>query len=233
VALTWQELIRQQQQLPYFMETLSTISNERASGEIIYPPDDEVFSAFSSTELDDVKVVILGQDPYHGPGQAHGLSFSVKPGVKVPPSLANMYKELAQDIDGFTIPKHGYLQRWAKQGVLLLNTVLTVREGQAHSHKALGWEQFTDVVIDTLNLQREGIVFLLWGAHAQKKAKNIDVNRHHVLHAPHPSPLSAHRGFFGCGHFSKTNELLKRQGQKPIDWCLPNSTTDESGQAEL
>jgi uracil-DNA glycosylase len=178
-----------------------------------------VFSAFDATPLSDIKVVILGQDPYHGEGQAHGLCFSVLPEVKkLPPSLKNIYKELVTDINGFTTPEHGYLQGWAEQGVFLLNTVLTVEQGQAHSHKHLGWEQFTDNVIAHINEHCQGVVFILWGAHAQKKGKSIDRQRHHVLAGPHPSPLSAHRGFFGCQHFSKTNELLIAQGAQPINW---------------
>ncbi len=165
-----------------------------------------------------MKVVILGQDPYHGPNQAHGLCFSVLPGVKTPPSLVNMYKELAQDIEGFQIPNHGYLKSWADQGVLLLNTVLTVEQGKAHSHAKTGWETFTDRVIDVLNQHRQGVIFLLWGSHAQKKGQMIDRNKHHVLMAPHPSPLSAHRGFFGCQHFSQTNQILKQLGKTPINW---------------
>ena len=165
-----------------------------------------------------MKVVILGQDPYHGPGQAHGLAFSVLPGVAVPPSLANMYKELQTDIADFTRPNHGYLESWARQGVLLLNTVLTVEAGNAHSHAKLGWETFTDKVIALINEHCEGVVFLLWGSHAQKKGSFIDRNRHHVLQAPHPSPLSAHRGFMGCGHFSKTNEYLTERNQPAINW---------------
>jgi len=162
--------------------------------------------------------VILGQDPYHGPNQAHGLSFSVRPGVAIPPSLMNMYKELEAEIPGFVRPNHGYLESWARQGVLLLNTVLTVEAGQAHSHARLGWEAFTDRVIALINEHREGVVFLLWGSHAQKKGSIIDRQRHHVLQAPHPSPLSAHRGFFGCGHFVKANAWLEEHGKKPIDW---------------
>ncbi|TNF11594.1 MAG: uracil-DNA glycosylase, partial [Vibrionaceae bacterium] len=176
------------------------------------------FNAFRFTEFNQVKVVILGQDPYHGPNQAHGLCFSVQPGIKTPPSLVNMYKELAQDIPGFQIPNHGYLKSWAEQGVLLLNTVLTVEQGQAHSHANTGWETFTDRVIDALNQNGQGIVFLLWGSHAQKKGRMIDRQRHHVLMAPHPSPLSAHRGFLGCRHFSQTNQLLEQQGKAPINW---------------
>jgi len=170
------------------------------------------------TAFDEVKVVILGQDPYHGPNQAHGLAFSVKPEVAIPPSLLNMYKELANDIPGFQMPNHGYLVKWAEQGALLLNTVLTVERGMAHSHAKFGWEVFTDQVIAALNEHREKVVFLLWGSHAQKKGQFIDRNRHYVLTAPHPSPLSAHRGFLGCHHFSKTNEYLKQNGLSEIDW---------------
>lgn len=216
--LTWRDALAQEKTLPYFQETLAFVARERAAGITVYPPAKEVFNAFRFTELDAVKVVILGQDPYHGPNQAHGLSFSVKPGVPAPPSLVNIYKELASDIPGFVIPKHGCLQSWAQQGVMLLNTVLTVEAGKAHSHASLGWETFTDKVIKVLNTHREGIVFLLWGSHAQKKGMIIDPKRHHVLKAPHPSPLSAHRGFLGCHHFSQTNALLTRQGQPAIDW---------------
>lgn len=220
-SLTWQDYIQAEKQQPYFQAILDYVSAERAAGKSVFPADDDVFNAFSATAFDDVKVVILGQDPYHGPNQAHGLCFSVLPGVKTPPSLVNIYKELAQDINGFQIPMHGYLQSWAEQGVLLLNTVLTVEQGKAHSHSKIGWETFTSNVIDTLNQKRDGVVFLLWGAHAQKKGQFIDREKHHVLEAPHPSPLSARRGFFGCGHFSKTNQLLLQQGDKSIDWNLP------------
>ncbi|WP_036829732.1 uracil-DNA glycosylase, partial [Photobacterium sanctipauli] len=184
------------------------------------PPQPDVFNALTATPLDAVKVVILGQDPYHGPDQAHGLSFSVRPGVKVPPSLANMYKELANDIPGFQIPSHGYLQSWAEQGVLLLNTVLTVEQGKAHSHAKIGWETFTDKLIEVVDQQCEGVIFLLWGAHAQKKGKKIDSQKHHVLRSAHPSPLSAYRGFFGCGHFSQANVLLGQMNKSPINWLL-------------
>ncbi|KZN54074.1 uracil-DNA glycosylase [Pseudoalteromonas luteoviolacea] len=218
--ISWQSLIEAQKQQPYFQETLAHVAQRRSEGVTVFPPDEQVFAALDETALEDIKVVILGQDPYHGPDQAHGLCFSVLPGVKVPPSLVNMYKELANDIEGFEIPDHGYLLLWAQQGVLLLNTVLTVEQGQAHSHKQLGWERFTDVVINTINEHCEGVVFLLWGAHAQKKGKSIDTSRHHVLHAPHPSPLSAHRGFFGCQHFSKTNALLQSMDKSPIDWQI-------------
>ncbi|MBD1580842.1 uracil-DNA glycosylase [Pseudoalteromonas sp. S16_S37] len=215
---TWQDLLGQEKQQSYFQDTLNYVAQRRSEGVTVYPPQEQVFEAFKVTPFNEVKVVILGQDPYHGPNQAHGLCFSVLPGIKPPPSLANMYKELVQDIDGFTIPSHGYLLPWTQQGVLLLNTVLTVEQGAAHSHKTLGWERFTDVVIEQLNQYGDGIVFLLWGSHAQKKGKCIDQQRHHVLHAPHPSPLSAHRGFLGCKHFSKTNQLLKNMGKQPINW---------------
>jgi len=216
--LTWHDVIGQEKQQSYFVDTLKFVAAERESGKTVYPPQEDVFNAFRSTEFSQVKVVILGQDPYHGPNQAHGLSFSVKPGVPAPPSLVNIYKELATDIPGFVRPTHGYLQSWADQGVLLLNTVLTVEGGQAHSHAKLGWETFTDKVISTLNTHREGVLFLLWGSHAQKKGSIIDTARHRVLKAPHPSPLSAHRGFLGCKHFSMANELLEQQGLTPIEW---------------
>lgn len=218
---TWTDVLAVEKQQDYFKDTLDYVAKRRAEGVNVFPPADEVFSAFSITAFDDVKVVILGQDPYHGPNQAHGLAFSVKPGIKAPPSLANMYKELATDIDGFTIPNHGYLQAWAEQGVLLLNTVLTVEQGQAHSHKKLGWETFTDRVIAALNEHGDGIVFLLWGSHAQKKGRHIDTTKHVVFNGPHPSPLSAYRGFFGCKHFSKVNDALITMGKTPINWLLP------------
>ncbi|HAD39005.1 MAG TPA: uracil-DNA glycosylase [Plesiomonas shigelloides] len=216
--LNWSDVIGAEKQQPYFLDTMAYVAAERAAGKEIYPPEHDVFNAFRYTPFEQVKVVILGQDPYHGPNQAHGLCFSVLPGVPVPPSLVNMYKELAQDIAGFQIPQHGYLKSWADQGVLLLNTVLTVERGQAHSHAKLGWETFTDRVIAAVNEHRQGVVFLLWGAHAQKKGRIIDRQRHHVLTAPHPSPLSAHRGFLGCRHFSQTNQLLAQQNLAAIDW---------------
>ena len=216
--LNWSDVIGAEKQQPYFLDTMAYVAAERAAGKEIYPPEHDVFNAFRYTPFEQVKVVILGQDPYHGPNQAHGLCFSVLPGVPVPPSLVNMYKELAQDIAGFQIPQHGYLKSWADQGVLLLNTVLTVERGQAHSHAKLGWETFTDRVIPAVNEHRQGVVFLLWGAHAQKKGRIIDRQRHHVLTAPHPSPLSAHRGFLGCRHFSQTNQLLAQQNLPAIDW---------------
>ncbi|MFC0949510.1 uracil-DNA glycosylase [Pasteurella multocida] len=217
---TWKDVIGTEKTQPYFKHILDQVHQARASGKIVYPPPQEVFSAFQLTEFEAVKVVIIGQDPYHGPNQAHGLAFSVKPGVVPPPSLMNMYKELTQDIAGFQIPNHGYLVPWAEQGVLLLNTVLTVEQGKAHSHASFGWETFTDRVIAALNAQREKLVFLLWGSHAQKKGQFIDRQKHCVFTAPHPSPLSAHRGFLGCRHFSKTNAYLMAQGLSPIQWQL-------------
>lgn len=214
----WQDVLGQEKQQDYFQQIQHFVKAERDAGKTIYPPQADVFNAFKFTPFEQVKVVILGQDPYHGPGQAHGLCFSVLPGIAPPPSLVNMYKELQQDIAGFQRPEHGFLQSWAEQGVLLLNTVLTVEQAQAHSHAKIGWERFTDKVIEQLNLHRDGLVFLLWGSHAQKKGAMIDRQRHHVLMAPHPSPLSAHRGFFGCGHFSKANELLTQQGLSPVNW---------------
>ena len=217
---TWQDALGPQKEAEYFTRLLARVESERDAGKVIYPPQQDVFNALKYTPLESVKVVILGQDPYHGPDQAHGLCFSVLPGVKTPPSLVNIYKELAADIDGFVIPKHGTLTRWAEQGVLLLNTVLTVEQGKAHSHAKWGWETFTDAVIDAVNRHQQGVVFLLWGSHAQKKGMHIDTSKHHVLSAPHPSPLSAHRGFLGCKHFSQTNQLLSSQNKSPINWQL-------------
>ena len=215
---TWTDILGQEKQQPYFQQIMQFVESERATGKTIYPPKQDVFSAFNLTNLEKVKVVILGQDPYHGPNQAHGLCFSVLPGVKTPPSLANMYKELATDISEFVIPQHGFLESWAEQGVMLLNTVLTVERAKAHSHAKIGWEQFTDVVIQQLSDHCDELVFLLWGSHAQKKGLVIDKQKHHVLNAPHPSPLSAYRGFFGCKHFSQTNNLLRQQNKSPINW---------------
>mgnify|MGYP001198654509 FL=1 len=218
---SWESIINDERDKEYFQSVLAFVEQQRNSGKTIYPPQEQVFSAFDMTPFESVRVVILGQDPYHGAKQAHGLAFSVLPGVKIPPSLRNMYKELAQDIEGFEIPSHGYLDTWASQGVLMLNTVLTVEEAKAHSHAKCGWETFTDAIIAELNQRSEPIIFLLWGAHAQKKGQAIDADKHHVLVAPHPSPLSARRGFFGCQHFSMTNELLSSINQQPIDWTLP------------
>lgn len=219
---TWTEVLGEEKQQEYFQQTMAYVKAEREQGKVIYPPANDVFNAFRFTEFSDVKVVMLGQDPYHGPNQAHGLCFSVLPEVKVPPSLKNMYKELATDIPGFTIPNHGYLADWARQGVLMLNSVLTVEQGQANSHKHLGWERFTDRVIEAVNAQQQGVVFMLWGSHAQRKGQVIDPQRHCVLTAPHPSPLSAHRGFFGCQHFSMANQYLQQVGKAPINWHLPD-----------
>lgn len=219
---TWTEVLGEEKQQEYFQQTMAYVKAEREQGKVIYPPANDVFNAFRFTEFSDVKVVMLGQDPYHGPNQAHGLCFSVLPEVKVPPSLKNMYKELATDIPGFTIPNHGYLADWARQGVLMLNSVLTVEQGQANSHKHLGWERFTDRVIEAVNAQQQGVVFMLWGSHAQRKGQVIDPQRHCVLTAPHPSPLSAHRGFFGCQHFSMANQYLQHVGKAPINWHLPD-----------
>jgi uracil-DNA glycosylase len=193
---------------------------EKQAGKLIYPPGPEIFAAFDHTPFDAVRVVLLGQDPYHGPGQAHGLCFSVRPGVRVPPSLDNIFKEIQRDL-GIPRPGHGCLTAWAGRGVLLLNSVLTVEEGRPGSHQGKGWEGFTDAAIDALNREREGLVFLLWGSYAQRKGQLIDTQRHCVLKSVHPSPLSAHRGFLGCGHFSAANRYLESRGRPPIDWSLP------------
>lgn len=206
---------------PEMRELSDFLRQRRAAGARVYPPGPQIFAAFDATPFDAVKVVILGQDPYHGPGQAHGLCFSVLPGVPVPPSLLNIYKEIETDL-GLPRPDHGCLLPWAQRGVLLLNAVLTVEEGRAGAHQGKGWEGFTDHVVETLNREREGLVFLLWGSYAQAKGKVIDTRRHRVLRAPHPSPLSAHRGFLGCGHFSAANHYLAQRGQSPVDWRLPD-----------
>ncbi|HEY0179180.1 MAG TPA: uracil-DNA glycosylase [Dokdonella sp.] len=196
------------------------LRTEKRAGKVIYPPGAKIFAALDTTPFDAVKVVILGQDPYHGPNQAHGLCFSVLPGVATPPSLENIFAEIRRDL-GLPRPDHGCLIPWARQGVLLLNAVLTVEQSRPGSHQGKGWEGFTDACVDALNREREGLVFLLWGSYAQAKGKLIDRQRHLVLKAPHPSPLSAHRGFIGCGHFSRANEYLRGRGQAPIDWRLP------------
>jgi uracil-DNA glycosylase len=206
---------------PYMQDLRAFLREEKHAGKHIYPRGPEFFNAFTHTPLDKVKVVILGQDPYHGEGQAHGLCFSVKPGVAVPPSLKNIYKEIHAEL-ALPIPQHGHLTTWADQGVLLLNSVLSVEASRAASHQGKGWETFTDKVIDVINREREGVVFMLWGNYAQRKGAIIDGERHCVLKAPHPSPLSAHRGFFGCGHFLMANEYLQGRGETPIDWSLPD-----------
>lgn len=214
----WQEILKDEIQLPYFKELMKFVDNEY-NEKTIFPPKEDIFNAFHHTPFAHVKVVILGQDPYHGRGQAHGLSFSVKPKVKHPPSLRNMMKELKEDL-GCEIPKDGTLTKWAEQGVLMLNTVLTVREGEAHSHKGKGWEVFTDTVIRKLSDREKPIVFVLWGKPAQKKKVLIDTERHAVIESVHPSPLSASRGFFGSKPYSAINEKLKNFGEEPIDFCL-------------
>jgi uracil-DNA glycosylase len=203
------------------MRQLSAFLLERKrKGVRVYPRAPQIFAALDATPFEQVKVVVLGQDPYHGPGQAHGLCFSVPPGVPIPPSLDNVFKELQRDV-GVARPDHGCLLPWARQGVLLLNAVLTVEDGRAGAHQGRGWEGFTDHVVEVLDRERENLVFLLWGSYAQTKGKVIDPQKHRVLRAPHPSPLSAHRGFIGCGHFSASNDYLMRHGQTPIDWLLP------------
>lgn len=216
----WEAILASEFEKSYFKE-LKTFLAEQYSLATVYPPKDEVMSAFNNVAFKDVKVVILGQDPYHGPGQAHGMSFSVKEGVPLPPSLRNIFKELEHDL-GCKIPSNGFLMKWAEQGVFLLNTVLTVRQGEANSHKGQGWEQFTDSVIDKLAKRTEPIIFVLWGKPAQTKRAIIEKNgKHHfILQAPHPSPLSAYRGFFGSKPFSKMNDKLREWGQEPIVWCL-------------
>jgi uracil-DNA glycosylase len=196
------------------------LRSEKQAGKVIYPPGPEIFAAFDHTPFDAVRVVILGQDPYHGPNQAHGLCFSVRPGVQTPPSLQNIFKEIQRDL-GFKAPDHGCLTPWADRGVLLLNATLTVQQALAGSHQGKGWEGFTDAAIDALNREREGLVFMLWGSYAQKKGQLIDGQRHCILRSVHPSPLSAHRGFIGCGHFSAANQYLESRGVAPIDWSLP------------
>lgn len=216
---SWLNLLDDEFKQPYMQQLQQFLFAEQKAGKVIYPPMPEVFNALNSTVIDRVKVVILGQDPYHGPGQAHGLSFSVPEGVKVPPSLLNIYKEIHRDL-ALPMPSHGCLQSWAEQGVLLLNATLTVEQSNAGAHQKQGWETFTDKVIDLINEHCQGVVFLLWGAYAHKKGRFIDVEKHCVLKAVHPSPLSAYRGFIGCEHFSLTNKYLKKMGQRPIDWSV-------------
>ena len=220
ISNDWAEKICAEYKKPYYRDLFNFIRDEY-SKVVVYPPSEDIFNAMHLTPLSKVKCVILGQDPYHEPGQAHGLCFSVKPDVKIPPSLENIYKELHDDI-GFSIPNHGYLEEWAKQGVLLLNTVLTVQAHRAFSHRGKGWEQFTDAIIRTVNEVDRPIVFLLWGKPAQEKKALLNNPKHLILEAPHPSPLSAYRGFFGCRHFSKANDFLMQNGETPIDWTLPS-----------
>ena len=216
---SWKEILRDEFNKTYFQQIATFIKAEKALGKIIYPPGALIFNAFYKTPFDKVKVVILGQDPYHNKGQAHGLSFSVPRGITKPPSLINIFKELQNDL-GIAPPIHGDLEHWAEQGVLLLNATLTVRQNEPGSHSKIGWIDFTDAVIKKLSEQKEGIVFLLWGRFAQDKQILVDETKHYVLKAAHPSPFSADKGFFGCGHFSKTNEFLMKQGKQPIDWKL-------------
>jgi uracil-DNA glycosylase len=217
---SWLARLGSEFEQPYMQKLRAFLVAEKQAGKRIFPAGNEFFSAFEHTPLDKVKVVILGQDPYHGEGQAHGLCFSVRPGVKIPPSLQNIYREIHSEL-GLPIPDHGHLTAWADRGVLLLNSVLSVECARAASHQGQGWETFTDRVIEVINREREGVVFMLWGSYAQRKGAIIDSQRHCVLKAPHPSPLSAHRGFFGCGHFRAANEYLERRGETPIDWSLP------------
>jgi len=216
---SWKEILSPEFEKDYMHKLKAFLIAEKQQGKVPFPLGNDIFNALNSTPLEKTKVVILGQDPYHGPHQAHGLCFSVQKGVKIPPSLRNIYKELHQDV-GFNIPQHGYLQSWADQGILLLNSVLTVNQGQANSHQGQGWELFTDKVIAELNKKQKNIVYMLWGAYAQKKGKNIDSKTNLVLKSVHPSPLSAHRGFFGCRHFSQCNLYLTQQGRTAIDWQI-------------
>ncbi len=217
---SWQSVIGDEFNKPYMKELRQFLLGEYKKGKTIFPKGSEYFAALNSTPFDQVKVVIVGQDPYHGPGQAHGLCFSVKPGVPPPPSLQNIFKELQTDL-AVPIPDHGHLTHWAEQGVLLLNSVLTVEQAKAASHQNKGWEQFTDRIIAELNQKREGLIFVLWGSYAQRKAGFVDRKKHLVIESPHPSPLSAYRGFFGTRPFSKINQYLSRHGQREIDWSLP------------
>ena len=218
---SWRQALAPEFGNPYMSELRRFLMSEKEAGKRIFPKGAEYFRALDLTPLDQVKVVILGQDPYHGSGQAHGLCFSVQPDVRIPPSLANIYKELQSDL-GISPASHGFLEHWARQGVLLLNSVLTVEEARAASHQGRGWERFTDAVIRAVNDRCDGVVFLLWGSYAQKKAAFVDRDRHLVLRAPHPSPLSAHNGFFGSRHFSQANAFLVSRGKQPIDWKLPD-----------
>lgn len=220
----WLAALRQEFEKPYMAELKRFLVGEREQGKRIFPAGANWFRALDLTPLDQVRVVILGQDPYHGPGQAHGLCFSVPNGVQPPPSLVNIFKELQSDI-GVRPARHGFLEHWARQGVLLLNSVLTVEMGRAASHRERGWERFTDAVIRIVNEKPEPVVFMLWGSYAQKKADFVDTSRHLVLKAPHPSPLSAHSGFFGCRHFSEANRFLEERGLAPVDWALPECET--------
>ena len=215
----WLDALATEFEQDYMKQLRAFLLERSGAGAVIYPPGKQIFNALDSTPLSQVKVVILGQDPYHGPGQAHGLCFSVQPGVPAPPSLVNVFKEIQADL-GLPVPGHGHLQAWAERGVLLLNAVLTVERGKAGAHQGKGWERFTDAVVRAVHERRDNVAFLLWGSQAQKKGAGIDQGRHLVLKAPHPSPLSAHRGFLGCRHFSKANQWLESRGVEPVDWRL-------------
>ena len=231
LAPSWKERLLLEFSKPYMLGLKEFLREQSRAKKTVYPRGSEFYAALNHTPFDQVKVVILGQDPYHGPGQAHGLCFSVQPGIAIPPSLLNIFKELQSDL-GMARPKHGSLTSWAEQGVLLLNATLSVEAGQAGSHQNRGWEIFTDAVVEQLNREREGLVFVLWGSYAQKKGAMIDSQKHLVLSGPHPSPLSAHRGFFGCKHFSKINAYLRAQGKSAIQWELPASATNLSALPE-
>lgn len=222
IESSWKQQLKDEFNKPYMQTLKQFLVNEKQANKIVFPKGSEIFNAFKLTPFDQVKVVILGQDPYHGPNQAHGLCFSVKPGIAIPPSLKNIYKELNQDL-GIKPVKHGFLEFWAKQGILLLNSVLTVENGRPASHQGKGWEQFTDQVIAKLNARKKPVIFVLWGSYAQRKGQFIDRSRHHVLQSPHPSPLSASRGFFGNKHFSTINKILASEGMEPINWQLPET----------
>ena len=215
----WGNVLNSEFEQPYMRELKIFLSSELAAGKTIYPHGKEIFQAFNWTPFEKVRIVIIGQDPYHAPNQAHGVCFSVKPGVPAPPSLVNIFKEIYSSL-GLPIPAHGHLKKWATQGVFLLNTVLTVERGRPASHQGRGWERFTDRVVELLNREREGLVFMLWGGHAHRKAAGVDTRRHLVLRAPHPSPLSAHRGFLGCRHFGRANDYLVESGTEAVDWGL-------------
>jgi uracil-DNA glycosylase len=223
---SWKHALSAEFDSPYMHKLKAFLLAEKTAGKNIFPKGHEYFRALDLTPVENVKVVILGQDPYHGLGQAHGLCFSVRPGIRVPPSLVNIYKELRSDLD-IAPRRHGFLESWGKQGVLLLNSVLTVEEARAAAHQGQGWERFTDAVIRVVNDECEAVVFMLWGSYAQKKAAFVDQQRHLVLKAPHPSPLSAHNGFFGSGHFSKANAFLLSKGKQPIDWALPETVEEQ------
>jgi uracil-DNA glycosylase len=220
IEQSWKDALKEEFRKPYFLQVVTFLKTEKMAGKIIYPPGSLIFNAFDKTPFDQVKVVLIGQDPYHGPGQAHGLCFSVQDGIMPPPSLINIFKEIEMDIGVGMPARYGNLTKWAEQGVLLLNAALTVRANEPFSHAKIGWAEFTDSVIRKLSELRKGVVFLLWGKFAQEKQVLIDETKHHVLKAAHPSPFSADKGFFGCKHFSKTNDLLRQEGLDPIDWKI-------------